>query len=32
MGGDNGAVYICKVENMIGFEEANSTITVLCEY
>ena len=29
---DNGAVYICKVNNSLGFDEANATITVLCEY
>ena len=32
MSGDNGTVYICKVENNFGSREANSTITVLCEY
>ena len=32
MSGDNGALYICKVENIIGSREANSAITVLCEY
>ena len=32
MSGDNGAVYICKVENIVGSIEANSTITVLCKY
>ena len=30
--GDNGAVYICKVENYLASKEANATITVLCEY
>ena len=29
---DNGQVYICKVNNSLGFDEANATITVLCEY
>ena len=29
---DNGAVYICKVNNSLGFDEANATITVFCEY
>ena len=29
---DNGAVYICKVNNSLGFGEANATITVFCEY
>ena len=29
---DNGAVYICKVNNSLGFDEANATISVLCEY
>ena len=30
--GDNGAVYLCKVENILNSREANYTITVLCEY
>ena len=29
---DNGAVYICKVNNSLGVDEANATITVFCEY
>ena len=29
---DNGQVYICKLNNSLGFDEANATITVLCEY
>ena len=29
---DNGQVYICKVNNSLGFDEANATITVFCEY
>ena len=29
---DNGAVYICKVNNSLGFDEANAKISVLCEY
>ena len=29
---DNGQVYICEVNNSLGFDEANATITVFCEY
>ena len=29
---DNGTVYICKVNNSLGSDEANATITVFCEY
>lgn len=29
---DNGVVYTCKVSNSLGFDEANATITVFCEY
>ena len=29
---DNGKVYICTVNNSLGFDEANATITVFCEY
>ena len=29
---DNGVVYNCKVSNSLGFDEANATITVFCEY
>ena len=29
---DSGQVYICKVNNSLGFAEANATITVHCEY
>ena len=28
---DNGAVYKCKVENVIGSTEGNARITVLCK-
>ena len=28
----NGQVYICKVNNSLGFDEANATVTVFCEY
>ena len=29
---DNGKVYICTVNNSLGFDQANATITVFCEY
>ena len=29
---DDGQVYICKVNNSLGFDEANATNTVFCEY
>lgn len=29
---DNGVVYNCKMSNSLGFDEANATITVFCEY
>ena len=29
---ENEVVYNCKVSNSLGFDEANATITVLCEY
>ena len=29
---DNGQVYTCKVNNSLGFDEANATINVFCEY
>ena len=29
---DNEQVFFCKVDNSLGFDEANATITVLCEY
>ena len=29
---NNGQVYICRVNNSLGFDEANATITVYCEY
>ena len=29
---DNGAVYKCKAQNNVGSAEANTTITVWCEY
>ena len=32
MRGDNGTVYRCKVQNILGSDEANATITVLCKY
>ena len=32
MRGDSGAVYMCKVQNILGSQEVNATITVLCEY
>ena len=32
MSGDDGAMYKCKVENILGSREVNAIITVLCEY
>ena len=31
MRGDNGAVYKCKVENVVGSAETSARITVLCK-
>ena len=31
MRGDNGAVYKCKVENVVGSAEANAIVTMLCK-
>ena len=31
MRGDNGAVYKCKMENVVGSAETNTRITVLCK-
>ena len=30
--GDDGAVFKCKVQNSLGSDEANATITVWCKY
>ena len=32
MRGDNGEVYNCKVQNILGSDETTATISVLCEY